>query len=132
MGNDLLIKNGCKNPLTNGFIASVPRNPWILKTIENICNNIENRYYGNDPLSISGPTVFGNTLRNIVGGSGPFLQGLYTFENIKYEILEFEKEFISQNNEYIIEIKPKKDEFNSDISSGNVYWKMWKNKDVYK
>jgi mannosyltransferase OCH1-like enzyme len=130
--NDRIIDNDCKNPLCTGFIASTPNNPIVAKTIDNICNNILNNYYGKCPLHPTGPVVLGNTVREIVGGDyTEFKEGVYVWENKLYEILFHPGGVIKQRNKIIVITKPKHDEFSKDIPSGNVYWKMWKNKDIY-
>lgn len=129
--NDFIIDNGCENPLVNGFMAFTPNNPILKKIIDTICYNVSIKYYGRCPLCLTGPVVVGNSARSIVGGKGPFVQGIHNWQNNIYEILQFDKNYITQNGKNIIEVKPKKNEFNSDISTGNVYWKLWNDKDVY-
>lgn len=131
--NDAVINN-CKNPLSNGFICSVPGNPILGEIIDRICNNVLGKYYGDDPLCITGPALVGDIVRSMVGGKGYFNPGIYYVGDLKYEIIEFpgkNSPYIIQNKENIIKVKPKEDKFNTDITSGNVYWKMWENKDVY-
>jgi mannosyltransferase OCH1-like enzyme len=131
ISDDYIIDNGCQNPLINSFIASVPKNPFLGKIIDKICDNVANKYYGKSPLCITGPVVVGETIRSIVGGTGKFIPGIYTWNGHKYEILHFTTKYIERNNENIILVKPKKPEFDSDIKTGNIYWKMWSKHDVY-
>lgn len=45
--------------LLNGFIACTPRHPLIKLAMEKTLENIEARAYGDDPLDICGPHMFG-------------------------------------------------------------------------
>jgi mannosyltransferase OCH1-like enzyme len=55
-----------KTFLANGFIASVPKHPFLKQQIDSIVNNIETKkecYY----LEISGPALFGKSVNKILG-----------------------------------------------------------------
>ena len=43
----------------NGFMVSLPKNEKLLKSINQIVENVKNSYYGNSPLDITGPILFG-------------------------------------------------------------------------
>jgi mannosyltransferase OCH1-like enzyme len=128
------------SPLANGFLAAIPKHLFIKKSIDTIVNNILNKYYGDTPLDPTGPTAFGLTINKIINNGQiiktPFLAGIYNFKNYKYELLNLkfinkDKVFITQNNDEIILVKPKKDKIDTDFKNSNVYWEMWKNKDIY-
>ena len=137
--NDLII-NKNKTPLLTSFIGAIPKHPFLKKTIDNVVNNVLNKYYGNTPLDPTGPTVFGLSVNEVINNGNiinePFIEGLYTYNNYKYEILNFvenenKKFFIKQNNNDIILTKPKENKINTDFKNSNVYWEMWKKKDIY-
>lgn len=128
------------SPLANGFLVSVPKHLFIKKSIDTIVYNILNEYYGNTPLDPTGPTAFGLTINKIINNNEivnkNFTQGVYNFKTYKYELLNLkfvnkDKVFITQNQDDIILVKPKKDKINTDFKNSNIYWEMWKNKDIY-
>ena len=77
--------------LANGFIASIPKHPFLKKMIDNIVDNVENlrvRYY----LDISGPGLLGKSVNEICGRNehGEFELGVneingYTFKVLKHD-----------------------------------------------
>jgi len=48
----------------NGFIVSLPENPILLEYIDAIIANVNNRFYGETSLDITGPDLFGKILVN--------------------------------------------------------------------
>ena len=46
----------------NGFITSQPNNVIFLKLINAIVDNVKNKYYGTNPLSVTGPSLVGKML----------------------------------------------------------------------
>jgi mannosyltransferase OCH1-like enzyme len=46
----------------NGFIISEPNNTIFLKLINAVVDNVKNKYYGNNPLAVTGPSLVGKTL----------------------------------------------------------------------
>jgi mannosyltransferase OCH1-like enzyme len=68
-GDEFLISRDdpmSKTFLANGFIASVPKHPFLKQQIDSIVNNIETKkecYY----LEISGPALFGKSVNKILG-----------------------------------------------------------------
>jgi mannosyltransferase OCH1-like enzyme len=77
--------------LANGFIASVPKHPFLKKMIDNIVDNVENlrvKYY----LDISGPGLLGKSVNEMCGRNehGEFELGIneingYTFKVLKHD-----------------------------------------------
>ena len=43
----------------NAFMVHEPRSPILFKLIEQIVKNVNEKYYGANPLSITGPELFG-------------------------------------------------------------------------
>jgi mannosyltransferase OCH1-like enzyme len=115
------------HPIINAFIACTPRHPMMKMYIDNMVENIKNKYYGKYSLDITGPNLFGKIARNFIGGKGKWKQGDYN----TYQILNFDGKFIYKDGFKIIKSKPKNPEFTSDFANGNSYSQMWKNKTVY-
>jgi mannosyltransferase OCH1-like enzyme len=77
--------------LANGFIASVPKHPFLKKMIDNIVDNVENlrvKYY----LDISGPGLLGKSVNEMCGRNEhrEFELGIneingYTFKVLKHD-----------------------------------------------
>lgn len=52
--------------LFNGFIASCPNNVMMIECLEAIKENINNKYYGDTPLDVTGPSVIGKTFNEVL------------------------------------------------------------------
>lgn len=55
----ILVRDIPETCLLNGFIACSPGHPLLGLVIEMVLKNIESRSYGEDPLDITGPHIFG-------------------------------------------------------------------------
>jgi hypothetical protein len=44
----------------NGLICSLPKNEKLLKAVNTVVENVKNNYYGNSPLDVTGPVMFGS------------------------------------------------------------------------
>lgn len=49
----------------NAFMVHEPRSPILFKLIEQIVLNVKEKYYGESPLSITGPELFGKIYENM-------------------------------------------------------------------
>lgn len=129
--NDLQECNSVDHPLSNSFIASSPRHPFVKKAMDRVTHNILRRFHGTTPLDITGPTVLGSAVRSVAKGmSGPFKPGVYNWEGGKYEILKFSKT-IKQDDKPIIIIKIGENIFTSVSTKGNSYAVLWNKGDIY-
>ena len=102
----------------NGFMVAKAGNPKLLQAINKIVENVKNNYYGNSPLDVTGPILFGqffdyeekkkSITRRYVGinGNGVSLQGILILDEYK----NYRKE---QKN------------------IGTHYNEYWKNKNIY-
>lgn len=131
--NDYL-HNKNSTPLLNSFICCTQNHPFIGKSIDLVVKNVLNRYYGSTPLDITGPVVLGRAVNDVLGTNKIFKPGIYSRGGFEYEILKFvgnkNRNEIMQKGRVIIVTKVE-DKFTDNIKSGNVYWKMWENKDIY-
>ena len=48
----------------NAFMVCKPKNPFLLESIEQIIKNVKNSYYGESPLSPTGPEMLGQLAPN--------------------------------------------------------------------
>jgi len=130
VANDIIQSKGSK-PLINSFICCVAKHPFIEKVVQIVVRNILDRIYGESPLDPTGPVALGEGVSELVGQCTEFTPGVYEWNKMVYEILDHTGKVIKQDGIIIIETKPNTNDFNIDITSGNVYWQMWKNKDIY-
>jgi len=118
---DLIISeypNEKNKAVFNGLMCSLPKNEKLLKTIDQIVINVKNNFYGNSPLDITGPILFGkfftydekekSVTKRYVGkqGNGVSIKGII---------------ILNEYPEYRIEQK--------NISTH--YSEYWKNNNVY-
>ena len=61
----------------NGFMASIPKNEYFSKVIDNIVKNVKNLDYTSDPIEITGPLLYGKI----------FMKH-YDIDEIKLEIVD--------------------------------------------
>jgi hypothetical protein len=134
-GKDLLVKRQMNYPILNSFIACIPRHAIMRKYIDLIVENVKKRRYGSSPLDVTGPNVFGYASRIFLKGAnggvsanGEWIPGRHG----TCRILQFDGKIISKDDIPIIRTKPAQAEFTSDFKSGNVYSKMWDNRDIYE
>ena len=118
--------------LWNGFMCSSPRNFILKKTIEYVCNNINNNSYGDFLLDITGPLAIGKLLNRILFRPD---NTFYTSDIKKYsiKILKFKNYYILYKNTPIINIKCNYSNKNFWLLTGKEhYGKAWWRKTVYK
>lgn len=121
-----------KSFLANGFIASVPKHPFLRQQIDSIVDNVLNKkdlYY----LEISGPALFGKSVNKICGVNidnqfdlGKVKIGEY---NIKILMHDWASKSFRYNNEDVIytEYKEKNDEMR-EINNPTFYSLVQQNK----
>jgi mannosyltransferase OCH1-like enzyme len=104
--------------VSTGFMISLPKNESLLKAIQQIVENVKNRYYGKSSLDPTGPVLLGDffsyedkvnsTVRRYVGeqGSGFSIQGILILDEYK--------------------------EYREDQKQGQMhYYDYWINKNIY-
>ena len=110
----------------NALIVTLPKNEILLKCINQIVENVKNRYYGENPLYITGPALLGRFFEN---------------EEIKNFNLYFNNSFIENKlNEYYIVYNGRiilkffneyRDE-QSKYQKNKHYHTLWSEKNVYR
>lgn len=111
--------------LTNGFIASIPKHPFLKKQIDNIVDNVQNlreRYY----LDISGPALFGKSVNEICGRNeyGEFELGINTVGDYTFRILKHDwknKTFKYEDKDILLTEYPDKNSEMSNIGNPSFY-----------
>jgi hypothetical protein len=101
----------------NAFLACPRRFPFLKVAIDKIVANVENNYYGDNPLAICGPSLLGK---------------IY-FERDYKKKLEQSKYYYASCGSYILTrervIAYEVDDYRRHRK--NCYWKLWKSKKVY-
>ena len=131
MASDDLIGTKGTTPLLNGFIASIPEHPFLSRTILNIVDNVERNWYGDSFLHTTGPVELGKSVNEVINKNEIFIPGSYSWNGMRYEILKHPGEVILQNGKKIIVTKGGPTEFTKIVKSGNIYWQMWKDRDIF-
>lgn len=115
-------ENDNKIGLYNAVMASIPNNPIFYTCIQEIVKNVQTKYYGDSPLSPTGPILLGKV----------FYKDKYTtkVKQLKY--------FNSIEGTYVINKKRKVlthfPEYRKEQRQNNVdhYHVLWTNKKIYK
>ncbi len=141
--------NNCKG-IYNAFMCSYKNNLFFKQIVKQICENIENKYYGQNSLDITGPSLVGkvfiknenlNNFEDIKTGNhtlnnGDKLKMLKTYRNIIETIIDYFTKGsytgkIKENDKDIINTKFK-DYYKLMYSDKKKYTHYWKEKNVFK
>lgn len=89
------------------FICSKPRHPFLKKAIDRIVENSHNGFYGNDPLSITGPGMLGKAINSCLGKDEktPLSEGKFDINNYKFELFPYIKDLV-YTHDNIVFFKP--------------------------
>jgi mannosyltransferase OCH1-like enzyme len=76
--------------IINGFIYIVPQHPLMAQCIDQCVTNIENNFYGNSSLSVTGPYMFGSVFYRIFDKSLYSLgYGLHFHQDTLIHVLKY-------------------------------------------
>ena len=118
------VKDRPSNSIYNALMACLPGNIFLFKCIIQIVENVKNNFYGECPLSPTGPKMIGSVIvNNKLGANIDMIHyeggGYIIYKNrfvISTEYPEYENERKSQYN----------------IKNTKRYDKLWENKTIYK
>jgi mannosyltransferase OCH1-like enzyme len=120
----VLVEDLNKYNIHNALICTIPHNPLIRKIIKQCIKNIENNFYGNYCLSITGPELVGTI----------FNKYFKNYKNTKIlKLIKYNNELfiINKNNEKIIKTKFE-NYYNVMYKNSNEYYvNLWLNNNVY-
>ena len=103
----------------NAFMVHEPRSPILSKLIQQIVINVKEKYYGANPLSITGPELFGQIYEKMYEKMGLI------------DIIHTTSGKLSYKNKIIAVMYPQyRDEQANGLNKLH-YSEMWKLKDVY-
>ncbi len=85
--------------LYNAFIVSTPQHPFLEKAIKLVVSNVRRGFYGWDPLSVTGPGLFGRVVNLCTGKAetASIETGNFQHKALSYTILPELKRPISMN-----------------------------------
>lgn len=114
-----------KTFLANGFIASIPKHPFLKKQIDNIVDNVKNlreRYY----LDITGPALMGKSVNEMCGRTeyDEFTLGINQVGGYKMKILLHDyttRSFKYNDEQILISEYPNKNEEMDKIGNPSFY-----------
>lgn len=121
----------------NGFMISTPKHPFMKQYILDILSNIENKYYGNTDLDITGPKCLIRSINKVLGKTEEKYQtgwnncgalSFYLFElrtGLYKPIYKNGTLVMNKKYSFIAFIRQKW------INSHNTYTVLWKNRQVY-
>lgn len=119
----------------NAFIACSPNHPILRKAIELTVRNVRQRYYGTDPLEISGPLLLARAFRQIVGREcnpdTDYGNGVRLLKYARTEICTTGGVITDRGRVIMVTKYPGYTEDRSWYSSDEHYSKMWKQRRVY-
>lgn len=121
--------------IQNGLFYAKPQSPTLAKAIKAICDNVENRHYGQSPLDPTGPNCFGRvisehakTMTCIFGEFRPLTPGL-SFTNLMY--LSSSGYLIAQHKTSWAPGLEGGDFSKLGAKGTNNYKQLWERKDIY-
>jgi mannosyltransferase OCH1-like enzyme len=125
------------NGIHNGFIIATQGHPFLLQGIKDIVYNVENNYYTDHMLGVTGPRCLEKSIQNVLQSKIKNKKGLNGI-NSKYPfyLLEFSfgpYQYIKQNN---VKVLSKQYSFlhwlyNKFYQKKTTYEYMWKNGDIF-
>jgi len=133
--NLVLVRDLCLSYIWQGFLASRPKNCLLKNMIDEICDMVNLKQYGNNPLDITGPNRFGRILNRYMErfDNFPFKVGKYDGYGIR--ILShsiFSQSFVTDGDKKVIKIRCQISEGEFlKISSKEKYTTAWLNERVY-
>ena len=112
--------------MSNGFIGAVPKHPISKKMIDIILRNIKNKYYGEDPLSTTGPGAY-------IRAAEDYMNKFPDKCMIGDHAIEDGQQFIIYNNIRVIKVKYNNANGgnNTDITGTNSYSELWWISDIF-
>jgi mannosyltransferase OCH1-like enzyme len=121
----------------NGFIACTPNHPFMKQYINDMIENIENKYYGNTDLAITGPVCLLNSINKTLNLSRKIYKAGWNNYNISFYLYEYKAGLyqpVYKNKDIIMHKKYSLLDFIKQrlIQYNTTYTSMWTKKQVYK
>ena len=111
--------DGSSKGIQISFMASRPGNEIFLKAIKQIVKNVNDKFYGDNPLHPTGPTLFYNILQDYKG-------------DYKVELKETGKNKIVNSNGETVIISKINNHQSVILRNRDHYTTLWRNRRIYK
>ncbi len=125
-----ILESSIPNSFQNGIIYSKKNNKIIKNALDVSIENILNNFYGHNPLSITGPIVFGNSVYKNYNNIDQL--GTFSLQDGSKKV------FLLPDNKVFAYYKPNNSSpennygaANSGLSGGNNYDQLWNLKKLY-
>ncbi len=119
--------------LYNAFIIARPGLPFLKFAIEELVEKALSRDYGTDPLSVTGPGIFGPGLNRFAKrASGDcHTLGSGDYGGMKVKVLENLNGFVSDTERGVALIQNKYENWTGDREGNPHYWGLWRMRAVF-
>ena len=111
--------DGSSKGIQISFMASRPGNEIFLKAVKQIVKNVNDKFYGDNPLHPTGPTLFYNILQDYKG-------------DYKVELKETGKNKIVNSNGETVIISKINNQQSVILRNRDHYTTLWRNRRIYK
>jgi mannosyltransferase OCH1-like enzyme len=121
------IPDGTPGPwaFQNSIIYSAQGSPQLESVIDRCVSNYRNKNYGMNPLSVTGPLLFGTCIASCGVNPGKYSFGFFReYKKEKYFMLESGDKLARYKDSSLIP-------GDSGIPGGNSYLDMWHNRELY-
>ena len=109
----------------NALIVTLPKNEILLKCINQIVENVKNRYYGENPLYITGPALLGRFFENEEINN---MELYHQYSVIENKLNEY---YIVYNGRIILKFFNEYRDEQSKYQKNKHYHTLWSEKNVY-
>lgn len=117
----------------NGFIVAERRHPFLKQSIDDIVENVQNRYYGQSCLDITGPVCLSKSIKKVIGAH-THLVGRNKHHRYSYFLFQLKMgpyQHIYKDSKRIMSKYYSFLFFLWRTMSPTKYGTMWKHKEVY-
>lgn len=124
-----------KPSIYNAFIACVPKNPIIKRTLDLIVDNVKNHRYGKGLFDITGPSVVGRAFKDVINKNANSRESYNNgIRILQYEYYFFTKPDIlyDENKNVLATAKSSLYHEFQNMNLGQKYGSHYINKTVYK
>jgi mannosyltransferase OCH1-like enzyme len=122
---DIFVRDIFEKRIYNALIITLPKNEVLLKMIYQIVENVNNTFYGNNPLCPTGPELFGNFFSTTEINQFELCHKSSIIEN------KFSQYYIVFKNTIILQFYKNYREEQKINQKMEPYSELWKNKKIY-
>lgn len=121
--------------VSNSLIWSQPRRPELAMTIERIVAHCRRRYYGDDPVDVTGPRVLGNACAAAAADRWRMMLPDDQYRGVhEAPSLEVDLPFVAREDDRtVVAVRPRREagDWRGTGLATNDYQAMWRDADVY-